>query len=88
MREGFRQGSKGPAWDCTLYGDWGFDLKDVNGENIILWHGGKDMSAPFQMAEKAAKEMKGCELRAFEDETHLSLPYHHLEDVLKSLLKL
>jgi pimeloyl-ACP methyl ester carboxylesterase len=61
MREGFRQGSKGPAWDCTLYGDWGFDLKDVNGENIILWHGGKDMNAPFQMAEKAAKEMKGCE---------------------------
>ena len=88
MREGFRQGSKGPAWDCALYGDWGFGLEEVSGENVTLWHGKKDFNAPFQMAEKAAKLMKGCELNAFEDETHLSLPYHHLDDVIKALLKL
>lgn len=60
----------------------------MSGENVILWHGKKDFNAPFGMVEKAAKLMKGCELRAFEEETHLSLPYYHLEDVIRGLLKL
>lgn len=88
MREAFRQGSKGPAWDLTLFGNWGFDIGDINGEGLTLWHGKMDINTPFLMAEKAAKVMKGCELKAFEEETHLSLPYHHIDDVVKALLGL
>jgi pimeloyl-ACP methyl ester carboxylesterase len=88
MREAFRQGSEGAAWECGLYGQWGFELEEVNGENITIWHGKKDMNAPFAMAEKAVNLMKGCEMKAFEEETHLSLPYNHLEDVIRGLLKL
>lgn len=87
-REAFKQGSRGPAWDCKLYGDWGFEISSVSGENMTLWHGKKDMNAPFGMAEKASKLMKECKLKAFDEETHLSLPYHKLEDVVKSILKL
>lgn len=88
MREGFRQGSKGAAWDCSLYANWGFELEMVNGVNVTLWHGKKDSNAPYGMAEKAANLMKGCEFKCFDEETHLSLPYHHLEDILRSILKL
>jgi pimeloyl-ACP methyl ester carboxylesterase len=88
MREAFIQGSEGAAWDLTLYGNWGFELEEVDGENVTLWHGKMDINAPFEMAEKAAKLIKGCELKVFDDETHLSLPYHHLEDIVEQLLKL
>jgi pimeloyl-ACP methyl ester carboxylesterase len=88
MREAFRQGSEGAAWDCKLFGQWGFGLEEVSGENVTLWHGKEDVNAPFAMAEKAAKLMKGCELRVFEEESHLSLPFNHMEEIVRGLLKL
>jgi pimeloyl-ACP methyl ester carboxylesterase len=88
MRESFRQGSEGPAWDLGLYTHWGFGLEEVDGENVMLWHGKEDINTPFGMAEKAAKILKGCKLRAFEDETHLSLPLNHMEDIVAALLRL
>jgi pimeloyl-ACP methyl ester carboxylesterase len=88
MREAFKQGSRGPAWDLKLYGDWGFAIDDISGENVTIWHGKQDVNTPFGMAEKAAKLMKGCELKAFEEETHLSLPYNKLEDVVRSVLNI
>jgi pimeloyl-ACP methyl ester carboxylesterase len=87
MRESFRQGSEGPAWDLGLYTDWGFGLEEVDGENMTLWHGKEDINTPFGMAEKAANILKGCRLRAFEEETHLSLPLNHMEDIVDSLVK-
>lgn len=88
MREAFRQGSEGAAWELGLYGDWGFELEKVNGKNVMLWHGKNDINAPLEMAEKAANLMKGCELKVFEEETHLSLPVKHLEEIIRGLLKL
>ncbi|KAH8656233.1 alpha/beta hydrolase fold domain-containing protein [Tricladium varicosporioides] len=85
MREAFRQGAEGPAWDCSLYGDWGFNLEEINGEGITLWHGKEDPNAPAAMAIKAAKLMKGCELRIIEGECHMSLSYHHIEEILQSV---
>jgi len=87
MREAFRQGSEGPAWECGLFGQWGFDLEEVDATNVSLWHGKKDVNAPFAMAEKASKLIKGCELHAFEDESHLSLPYRHIEEIMRGILK-
>ena len=69
-------------------GNWGFKLREVNRENVTVWHGKKDTNAPFWMAEKAAMLMNGCELKGFEEETHLSLPVKHLEEVIRGLLKL
>jgi pimeloyl-ACP methyl ester carboxylesterase len=86
VRESFRQGSEGPAWDLGLYTDWGFELQEVDGENVVLWHGKEDINTPFGMAEKAVKLLKGCELRAFEEETHLSLPLNHMEEIVEALL--
>lgn len=40
------------------------------------------------MAEKAAKLMKGADLKLFEEEGHLSQPKNHGEEILKHLLVL
>lgn len=88
MREAFRQGSEGPAWDFGLYGDWGFGLEEINGENVTIWHGTEDANTPFGMAERAAGLLKGCVFHAVEEETHLSLPYNHIQRILKDLLEM
>lgn len=88
MKEAFRQGSEGPAWDLGLIGKWGFGLEELDGARVTLWHGKKDINTPFLMAEKASKVLKNCELKVFEDETHLSLPYNHMEEIIGSMLKL
>jgi hypothetical protein len=59
----------------------------VNGDGITLWHGKKDVNTPFGMAEKAQMLMRGCELKTFEEETHLSLPFNHLEEIIRGLLE-
>ncbi|KAN0104979.1 alpha/beta-hydrolase [Hyaloscypha variabilis] len=87
-REAFKQGSRGLAWDFQLYGNWGFELEDISCENATIWHGKQDTNTPFSAAEKASKLIKGCEFKGFEEETHLSLPYHKLEDVVQSILRL
>lgn len=88
MRGAFRQGSEGPAWDFGLYCDWGFGIEEVNGENATIWHGNEDANTPFGMAQRAAGLLEGCVFHAVEGETHLSLPYNHMENILKGLLKL
>jgi pimeloyl-ACP methyl ester carboxylesterase len=88
MREAFLGGSEGAAWDCRLYGEWGFGLEEVDGEGVTVCHGRGDVNAPLGMAEKAAKLMKGCRLRVWEEETHLSLPYNHAEEIIKEVLGL
>ena len=88
MSEAFTQeGGMGVAWDWRLYNDWGFELNDVDGQNVSIWHGKKDVNAPIVMAEEASKMLEGCEFHTFDDETHVSLPYNHAEKILKDLLK-
>lgn len=88
MKQAFKQGTKGSAWDLGLYGNWGFDISELDGDLITLWHGKEDVNTPFAMAEKAAKVIKGCELKVFEKETHLSLPYNHMAEILSDVLSL
>jgi len=90
MREAFRQeGGMGPAWDLRLYGgSWGFDLKDIDGKGVTLWHGMADVNTPFGMTQKVSKLIKGCEFKGFEDETHTSLPCVHAEEIINGLLSI
>ena len=87
LREAFRQGSDGVAWEARLYGsEWGFNLEEVEFEGLAIWHGRLDTNVPIITAEKAARLLKGVELRVFEDESHLSLPVNHLADIMGSFL--
>jgi len=88
MRPAFLKDGQAAGYDLKLMSDWGFGLEDVDGKGMTLWHGGADINTPSGMAKKAAGLLKGCELKMFEEETHMSLPYNHVEDILKKLLNL
>ncbi|KUJ23440.1 alpha/beta-hydrolase [Mollisia scopiformis] len=85
MREAFRGGSLGPAYEAGLFGEWGFGVEEVVGKKVVLWHGRGDVNVPVGMAERAAEKME-CRLRIVEGETHLSLPYYHIEEIIREVL--
>ncbi|RDW58412.1 hypothetical protein BP5796_12342 [Coleophoma crateriformis] len=88
MREAFRQGAMGPAWDCGLYPNWGFELEELDAQNVLLWHGENDVNAPCAMAVKAEKLIKVPKLRVVEGESHMSLSYHHIEEIVQTIVDL
>ena len=50
VREGFRSGSRGVAWDDILINQaWGFDLAGVQ-PRIYIWHGEADVNVPLHAA--------------------------------------
>lgn len=88
MREAFVQGGQGPSLDLNLVTEWGFELEEVDGKGLMLWQGRADVNTPCAMAEKAAALLKGCEFMVFEEETHISVPFNHGEEILKGLLEM
>lgn len=87
LREALRHGSQGAAWEARLYGtEWGFELEEVQFDGLCLWHGKMDINCPVSMSEKAAKLMKGAELKLFEEDAHISLPANHTEEIMRHLL--
>lgn len=89
LRESFRQGGDGVAWDIGLIAsDWGFELAKLKtlGFGMCLWHGRGDINVPVTKAEKAAGLMEGAVLRVLEDEAHLSLSVNRQDEILEALL--
>ena len=88
MRECLKTGSQGVAWEARLFGsDWRYELEEVQFDGLRLWHGRLDVSCPCTMSEKAARQIKGAELKLFEEEAHVSLPANHTEEILRHLLQ-
>jgi pimeloyl-ACP methyl ester carboxylesterase len=88
LREAVKNGSHGAAWEAyILSSDWGFDLKDLRGEdgNIIIWHGALDINSPAAMAEKAGDMIQGAEVRILESEGHFSTIVKMIEAVTDRL---
>jgi pimeloyl-ACP methyl ester carboxylesterase len=88
VRECFKAGSQGAAWEARLFGsDWGFELDEVQFDGLRLWHGALDVNCPCSMPVEAVKQMKGAESKLFEEEAHLSLLANHAEEILRHLLQ-
>lgn len=85
--EAFRQGAKGPAWECKLlFGEpWGFVLEDISMEKVHLWHGELDGNVPVSMGRAMAERIPHCEAMFYPDEAHLSLLLNHAEEILATL---
>ncbi|MGH8616577.1 MAG: alpha/beta fold hydrolase [Burkholderiales bacterium] len=85
VREAFRQGGRGAAYDLVLYSnDWGFRLQDIV-TRIELWHGESDATVPPAFGRAIAAAVPGCRARFFPDEGHFSLPLNRMDDILESL---
>lgn len=87
MFDGFAQGSRGFVQETQLLSDqsWGFEFEDLSYDPILIWHGTKDVSAPFAMIQHMAKRIPHGVLREFEDDTHFTLA-RHLEQIVLELV--
>jgi pimeloyl-ACP methyl ester carboxylesterase len=85
IREGFRRGGAGAAWDLHLYTrPWGFDSKAVK-VNSFLWHGELDRTVPAAMGRDYARQLPGCRAEFIPGEGHFSLPEKVIMNVFGSL---
>ncbi|MFC1946554.1 alpha/beta fold hydrolase [Chloroflexota bacterium] len=85
LREAFRSGTAGADYEARLFkGPWGFQLRDISGD-VHLWHGELDLNVPVVVARYVSDNIPNSHLNILKDEAHLSLPYNHIEDILKVL---
>lgn len=89
LRGAFQDGPAGTAHEAALFGSpWGFALEDlpVRPGELLVYHGRLDIHVPARMAEEGVSVMKkGVRLTVEEDEAHLSLFYHKMDDIIGEL---
>ncbi len=64
---------------------WGFPLEEIR-IPVRLWHGKKDRSFHWQLAESLDQRIPRCSLRLVEGEGHYSLPIRQMEEILGDLV--
>jgi pimeloyl-ACP methyl ester carboxylesterase len=84
IREGFRSGSKGLAYDAKLLGKWDFDIQDVDAI-VKLWYGEEDINCPLRMGRMIAEKLPHGECNFFPGEGHISLTGSCGEEMLRGL---
>ncbi len=81
LREAFRSGTRGPAWDATLAArDWGFQLAAI-AMPVYLWQGEADHNVPPAMGRYLARAIPDCRAVFLPGEGHL-LARRHLDEIL------
>jgi pimeloyl-ACP methyl ester carboxylesterase len=83
------------AWQASLEGviadaeiyarPWGFPLEDIQ-VPVRLWHGAKDRTFSYRLAEELALRLPKCEVRIVENAGHYSLPIRHIDEILADLI--
>ncbi|KAJ6110918.1 alpha/beta hydrolase fold domain-containing protein [Penicillium sp. IBT 16267x] len=86
VRGAFRQGGRPSATELMILCDWGFQIDEIAGEGVRLWHGKLDRNVPLCMAEQAAELMPEATTHFFENEGHLSLSANHIPEILADLI--
>jgi hypothetical protein len=86
FRGAFRQGGRPSATELMILCDWGFQIDEIAGEGVRLWHGKLDKNVPSYMAEQATELILGAKTHLFEDESHLSLLVNRIPDILTDLI--
>jgi pimeloyl-ACP methyl ester carboxylesterase len=85
-REAWSASLEGVVADAEIYArPWGFRLEDIR-VPIQLWHGTKDRTFSFLLAEDLAKRLPNCRLNIVENAGHYSLPIRHIEKILADLI--
>lgn len=85
-RRAWAASSAGVIADAEIYAKpWGFPLEEVT-TPVRIWHGTKDRTFSFRLAEQVAKRLPNCELRIVENAGHYSLPIRFARDILADLI--
>jgi len=86
-RQAWRSSAAGIIADAEIYAEpWGFPLEEVQ-TPVRLWHGKKDRTFHFSLAQQVATCLPNCELRLVDDAGHYSLPIRHAHEILADLMR-
>ncbi|GAB6067709.1 alpha/beta hydrolase [Methylothermus subterraneus] len=87
VREGLRQGSKGPRRDFLQYlRPWGVELAAID-RPVTLWHGTADTVVPLAHSRFLAQRLPRAKLCVLPGEGHYSLPAGCAEVILQDLVQ-
>lgn len=85
-RLAWRASLEGLMADAEIYAQpWGFALEEVR-VPVRLWHGAKDRTFSYRLAEAQARRLPNCQLRVLENAGHYSLPIRHSKAILADLI--
>lgn len=83
--EAFRQGTKGPAYEASLWGrPWGFELEEITFERIYLWHGENDLNSPIASVRAMAASLPHCNAHYYPNHGH-SVGSFYWSEILETL---
>lgn len=85
QRQAWRASADGLMTDAEIYAQpWGFPLEEID-VPVRLWHGKKDRSFHWQLAESLGVRLPQCTTQMVEGEGHYSLPIRHMNEILADL---
>jgi pimeloyl-ACP methyl ester carboxylesterase len=86
QRRAWRGGAEGVMMDAQIYAEpWGFALEEVD-VPVRLWHGKKDRSFSYRVAEEVEKRLPSCTARYIDNAGHYSLPIRNMREILADLI--
>jgi pimeloyl-ACP methyl ester carboxylesterase len=85
-RQAWRVSAAGIMADAEIYAvPWGFPLEEVQ-VPVRLWHGTRDRTFSFRLAEEVGARLPNCGLRIVENAGHFSLPIRQIREILADLI--
>lgn len=85
-RRAWAKSAAGVIADAEIYAmPWGFRLEEIR-TPVHLWHGKKDRTFSFHLAEQLATRLPNCRLRLVENAGHYSLPIRNARAILADLI--
>lgn len=86
-RQAWRSSALGVMTDAEIYAKpWGFALEGVR-VPVRLWHGRKDRTFAFRLAEQVAARLPNCEFHLVDGAGHYSLPIRYAREILADLVR-
>lgn len=84
-RQAWRASLEGLMADAEIYAKpWGLALEEIP-TPVRLWHGTRDRTFSYKLAEELAGRLRVCELHVVEGAGHYSLPIRYMDRILADL---
>lgn len=85
QRQAWRASADGLMADAEIYAQpWGFRLEEIR-VPVRLWHGKKDRSFHWSLAQSLGERLPHCRQHLVESEGHYSLPIRRMREILDDL---
>jgi pimeloyl-ACP methyl ester carboxylesterase len=86
MMETARQSGAGNRSEIErLVRPWGFDIRQLSGPRLFVWHGDEDRIMPIAPARAMAERLRDCTATFYAGEGHFSVLVNRAHDLLAAL---